>query len=83
MININVQEIKSVELYTSLLFKDYYAVDVFIERGGIMFKIRYPYNLKSVAQRAMFAMQNKKQQDIPTPDYKPCIWMVDDNKRVR
>jgi len=81
---IKVQEVKSVELYTSLLFKDYYAVDVFVERGDVMFKIRYPYNLQSVAEVAAQAIKNKQQQDIPTPNYKPCIWMVEPvNKRAR
>ena len=74
---INVNEIKKVDcLYTSQLYKNYYAVDVFIERGGIIFKLRYPYNLQDKAKQAMRAMQDKRQQDIPEPDYKPYIWMV-------
>jgi len=73
---INVQEVKSVELYKSVLYKDYYAVDVLVERGGIMFKIRYPYNLQYAAERAACAIRNKQQQDIPTPNYKPYIWAV-------
>lgn len=83
---IDVKEIKHVELYTSVLYKNYYAVDIFVERGGMIFKIRYPYNLQSVAENAVRAMKNKQQQDIPTPDYKPCIWAVgfiDYNKRSK
>ena len=74
---INVNEIKQIEgFYKSVLYKNYYAVDVLVERGGIIFRLRYPYNLQDRASQALRAMKNKQQQDIPEPDYKPCIWMV-------
>lgn len=78
---INVNEVKSViGIYQSKLCKNFYAVDFLIERGGYVFKIRYPYNAKINACRAMRAIKNKKQQDLPQPDYRPYIWLMGKNK---
>ena len=74
---INVKEIIKVEgIYISALWLDFYAVDVLVKRGNLVFKIRYPYNTKAKAQQSMHAMKSKKQQDILIPDYKPFIWLA-------
>lgn len=75
---INVYEIKQVfGMYTSQLCKDFYAVDVLVERGNIVFKIRCSYNTKHMAEYALLAMGAKLQNEIPKPDYKPLIWIVE------
>ena len=69
---INVNEVKKViGTYQSQLYKDFYAVDFLVERGGVLFKIRYPYNKEIKAEKAKTALQNKKQQDLEEPDYRP------------
>lgn len=69
---INVQEIKKIEGLQ--FYKDCCAVSFLIERGNIIFRIEYPYKLLNVAICAKNAMKNK--QKIPSPDYRPCIWIV-------
>jgi len=74
---INVKEIIEIDgIYISALWKDFYAVDVFVKRGELIFKIRYPYNTRDKAQQSMRAMKAKNQQDILIPDYKPFIWFA-------
>ena len=78
---VNVNEVKSViGLYQSVLYKDFYAVDFLVERGGKFFKIRYPYKTQSRAEEAMKAINEKKQNDLQMPDYRPYIWMMVENK---
>ena len=80
MINIKVNEVKKIiGTYQSQLYKNYYAVDVLVERGGLCFKIRYPYNTKDKVQGAINAIQNKKQNDLQRPDYLPCVFIQQQN----
>ena len=80
---IDVNEVKAViGTYQSQLYKDFYAVDFLVERGGKVFKIRYPYKTEIAAENALRAIQNKKQQDLQQPDYRPYIWIMVEN-RVR
>ena len=66
------KQIKHIEgLYKS---KNVYFIDVLIERGGMEFRIRYPYQLQNKAKLAMNAM--KAGQPIPKPDDRPSIWLV-------
>ena len=67
-------------LYQSQLYKDFYAVDFLIDRGGKIFKIRYPYKTRDRASCAMQAITDKKQQDLQQPDYRPYIWLMVENK---
>jgi len=81
---IDVNEVKSViGIYTSQLYKDFYAVDFLVERGGKFFKIRYPYNTETKAESALNAIKNKQQQDLQQPDYRPYIWLMVVEKRIR
>ena len=74
---INVNEVKAViGTYKSQLYKNFYVVDFLIERGGNVFKIRYPYKTEVAAEKALCAIQNKKQQDLQKPDYRPYIWLM-------
>ena len=78
---INVNEVKSViGIYKSQLYKDFYAVDFLVERGGKVFKIRYPYKTEVAAENALLAIKDKKQQDLQQPDYRPYIWIMVENK---
>lgn len=78
---INVNEVKSIIcIYTSVLYKDFYAVDFLVERSGKIFKIRYPYKTLDRAESAMQAIKDKKQQDLQQPDYRPYIWLMVENK---
>ena len=81
---IDVNEVKEVlGMYTSVLYKDFYAVDVLVERGSMIFKIRCPYNAKYKAEQAILAMAAKKQNEIPEPDYRPLIWIVGGVKNTK
>ena len=81
---INVNEIKElIGLYKSQLYKDFYAVDVIVERNGILFKIRCPYNTELKAQQTMKAITEKQQQHIVEPDYRPYIYLVKRERQAR
>lgn len=81
---INVKEIIKIEgIYISALWRDFYAVDVFVKRGEFVFKIRYPYNTRDRARQSMQAMKSKIQQNVLEPDYKPFIWSAGYTKKDR
>ena len=81
---INVNEVKElIGLYKSQLYKDFYAVDVIVERSGLLFKIRCPYNTELKAQQTMNAITEKKQQNIVKPDYRPYVWIMVESNKVR
>ena len=71
---IDVKQIKEIEgLYKN---KDFYFVDVLIERGFMVLRVRYQYKLEAQARLAKTALQDRKIQDIPEPDVKPSIFAV-------
>ena len=81
---VNVNEVKSViGLYQSVLYKDFFAVDFLVERGGTLFKIRYPYQTQDKAQSALQAIKNKEQQNLQEPDYRPYVWIMVESNKVR
>lgn len=82
---IDVNEVETLlGIYKSQLYKDFYAVDFLLKRGGCVFKIRYPYKTKEKANVAFEAIKNKQQKDLLQPDYRPYIWlMVKNNIRTR
>ena len=76
MIHINVNEVKEIiGTYKSQLYKNYYAVEVLVNRDGLLFKIQYPYNTMDKVNKAMTAIQNKKQQELQQPDYSPLVFI--------
>jgi len=79
MIDVNKVEYV-IGIYTSVLYKDFYAVDFVLKQGDTVFKIRYPYKTKFAANAALQAIKNKQQQDLREPDYKPYVWIMVENK---
>ena len=78
---IDVNNVKSViGIYRSQLYRNFYAVDFIIERGGYVFKIRYPYTTENRANNAMVAIKNKQQQSLIQPDYRPYVWIINETK---
>lgn len=58
--------------------KNLHFVDVFFQRGVLVFKIVLAYNTKAKAEQAMQSMQSENQQEFLAPDYKPYILFVGD-----
>lgn len=55
-------------VYTSLLWRDYHAIDFLQKIGHDIVKIRCPYRTKNAAVVAL--RQLRKNNSIPLPDYK-------------
>ena len=77
---INVNEIIAVNgIYISQLYANWYAVEVLVQRGNNIFRIRYPYKLIDDAQNVLNQIK-QKQQNIKVPDYRPVIHMMNQGK---
>lgn len=77
---INVDEVVATNgIYISQLYKNWYAVEVFVLRGTNLFRIRYPY--KSIDDATLVLGQIKqKQRNIKAPDYRPVIHFMNQGK---
>lgn len=72
---VDFKNIKKVEgIYSSILYKDYYSLDVLVERGNFLLRVRYPYNTKEKAREALRAARMKQQ--IPEPCYRPSVFII-------
>ncbi len=68
-------------IYTSALWKDWFAVEVLVCRDGRVFRLRYPYKTMERAKQ-MLRYLNGNASDAVMPDYRPIIHTME-NGRVR
>jgi len=79
---INKKEVFKINgVYTSALWKDWYAAEFLVRRNGHVFRLRIPYKTKVHAQQ-MLQYLNGKTPDAPMPDYRPLIHIIE-NGRVK
>lgn len=79
---INKKEIFKINgVYTSALWKDWYAAEFFVHRDGHVFRLRIPYKTKVCAQQMVQYLKGNMSK-APAPDYEPHIHIIK-NGRVR
>ena len=74
----NVIDIQGV--YTSNLWKNYYAAQFVVKQGGVKFRVRMPYKTEKEAHCALKSVMQTGW--APAPAYRPLIHMLDKNGRV-
>ncbi|MBR6838178.1 MAG: SPOR domain-containing protein [Alphaproteobacteria bacterium] len=57
-------------VYKSQLYSNYYAIDTIQKTEGQLYRVRYPYKSKGVANDALQNLKKTRSVLVPEPDYK-------------
>ena len=76
MTNENKKIVGEYKIYTSVLYKNWFAVEFIEQKGAQQFRIRLPYNTRCRAEQ----MLNHLRENVGSalvPDYRPHIHMIE------
>lgn len=66
-------------IYTSVLFKDWYAAEFLAQRDGRIFRVRVPYKTRAGAAHVVDYL-NGRASSYPAPDYRPMIHIMEQGR---
>lgn len=66
-------------IYTSVLFKDWYAAEFLVQRGGRIFRMRVPYKTRAAAAQTVDYL-NGRASSHPAPDYRLVIHIMEQGR---